>query len=418
MVEALRVAYNQVQEAEIMHIEASSDLEVLSARNSDVKQQLDDKRREIERLEADVRAAKDRAKTALRVAQEMKAEADDAVNKFLEEESERLNTLSIEQLEGEIDSEKARLELMHGGDGHVIVQYEKREREIERLRLKLQTIDTGLAEVTAKIASVRNSWEPRLDALVARISRSFNHNMQQIGCAGEVGVHKDEEGEDGGSDFDQWAIRIMVKFRDHEPLAQLDSHRQSGGERAVSTVFYLMSLQSLARSPFRVVDEINQGMDPRNERLVHARMVAIATGNDEWQRQYDDEEAATIAAATNTTGGGAGKNRRKRNSGSGNGDEEDEEEDDDEGDDNEEADMLHRPTSTQGSQYFLITPKLLHDLRYEPGMRVLCIASGEYMPGDQTSISFKHSLEIRRRLAGSAPVPATATATATVGGPR
>jgi chromosome segregation ATPase len=37
-----------------------------------------------------------------------------------------------------------------------------------------------------------------------------------------------------------------------------------------------MSLQSLAQSPFRVVDEINQGMDPRNERMVHERMVEIA----------------------------------------------------------------------------------------------------------------------------------------------
>jgi len=44
----------------------------------------------------------------------------------------------------------------------------------------------------------------------------------------------------------------------------------------VSTIFYLMALQSLARSPFRVVDEINQGMDPRNERMVHERMVDIA----------------------------------------------------------------------------------------------------------------------------------------------
>lgn len=37
-----------------------------------------------------------------------------------------------------------------------------------------------------------------------------------------------------------------------------------------------MSLQKMARAPFRVVDEINQGMDPRNERMVHERMVEIA----------------------------------------------------------------------------------------------------------------------------------------------
>jgi len=64
--------------------------------------------------------------------------------------------------------------------------------------------------------------------------------------------------------------------RQSESLQILDQHRQSGGERSVSTIFYLMSLQSLAQSPFRVVDEINQGMDPRNERMVHERMVEIA----------------------------------------------------------------------------------------------------------------------------------------------
>lgn len=62
--------------------------------------------------------------------------------------------------------------------------------------------------------------------------------------------------------------RLTSFHSESEPLSVLDSHRQSGGERAVSTIFYLMALQSLARAPFRLVDEINQGMDPRNERYV------------------------------------------------------------------------------------------------------------------------------------------------------
>ena len=59
-------------------------------------------------------------------------------------------------------------------------------------------------------------------------------------------------------------------------MSILNANRQSGGERTVSTIFYLMALQDLAQAPFRVVDEINQGMDPRNERMVHERMVDIA----------------------------------------------------------------------------------------------------------------------------------------------
>src|SRR5207248_1211031 len=112
-----------------------------------------------------------------------------------------------------------------------------------------------------------------------------------------------------------WAIHVSVKFRDEEPLSLLDNHRQSGGERAVSTIFYLMALQSLSRAPFRVVDEINQGMDPRNERMVHGRMVDIACGED-------------------------GEGERS------------------------------------GSQYFLITPKLLSGLKYRRGRRVGRILSG------------------------------------------
>jgi len=69
---------------------------------------------------------------------------------------------------------------------------------------------------------------------------------------------------------------MLTAHSEGETLQRLDQHRQSGGERAVSTIFYLMSLQSMAQAPFRVVDEINQGMDPRNERMVHEPMVEIA----------------------------------------------------------------------------------------------------------------------------------------------
>lgn len=68
----------------------------------------------------------------------------------------------------------------------------------------------------------------------------------------------------------------MTVSSENEELQKLDQHRQSGGERAVSTIFYLMSLQGMAQAPFRVVDEINQGMDPRNERMMHERMVDVA----------------------------------------------------------------------------------------------------------------------------------------------
>ncbi|EQB60647.1 structural maintenance of chromosome complex subunit [Vairimorpha apis BRL 01] len=66
----------------------------------------------------------------------------------------------------------------------------------------------------------------------------------------------------------QWKLNILVKFRENEKLEKLNSFRQSGGEKSVSIILFLLSLQSIDNSPFRLVDEINQGMDKYNEKKV------------------------------------------------------------------------------------------------------------------------------------------------------
>lgn len=44
---------------------------------------------------------------------------------------------------------------------------------------------------------------------------------------------------------------------------------------------YLMSLMTLSRAPFSLVDEINQGMDQRNERAVHNQLVKATCAGDD-----------------------------------------------------------------------------------------------------------------------------------------
>ena len=81
----------------------------------------------------------------------------------------------------------------------------------------------------------------------------------------------------------------------------MDGSKQSGGERAVATVMYLMALQELTRAPFRVVDEINQGMDERNERLVFDQIVKSCTG-------CDNETDSSGNSNGYSNGNGNGKN--------------------------------------------------------------------------------------------------------------
>ncbi|TFA99768.1 Structural maintenance of chromosomes protein 5 [Trichoderma ghanense] len=317
-------AHDDLIEAKIRLIEANSDVEGLKARNSSIMEELENERSIVQQ------AAEDSAR-----ARELATRLGDQVTGILSENRDKTEIYhslvadrTAAEIGMEISAEEANLELIHAANPNVIREFEKREQEIAKLQKKMEAANNKLAYLSEQLSDLMGKWEPRLDALVSKINDAFAYNFEQISCAGEVRVNKHE-------DFDQWALDIMVRFRENETLQQLNAHRQSGGERAVSTIFFLMALQSMAQSPFRVVDEINQGMDPRNERMVHERMVEIAC------REHT-------------------------------------------------------------SQYFLITPKLLTGLRYDPKMRVLCIASGEHMPKDGTKLDFGKCLKIQKRLMAAA----------------
>lgn len=114
---------------------------------------------------------------------------------------------SLEALEQEVQAVAARLEMMVEGNSGIIKAFEKRKEAISRTREKLEELSANLEDTKVKITEIREQWEPELDALIAKISDAFAHNFQQIGCAGEVQVYKDEE------DFDKWSIQISVRFR-------------------------------------------------------------------------------------------------------------------------------------------------------------------------------------------------------------
>ncbi|KAI2637797.1 P-loop containing nucleoside triphosphate hydrolase protein [Hypomontagnella submonticulosa] len=262
----VRDAHQALLEAQIRLIEAQSDVRGLKDRNSDIKRQLDEGNAQIANLRKEEERLKGSAAAARRGVEEAVNGGGDDRLRYLSELAEGKTT---EDIDNDIGAESTKLELIHGVDPAILQQYENRARDIQELTVKKDEMNAKLESYTERMERVKGRWEPGVDEVIGKINDAFSYNFEQINCAGEVGIHKDE-------DFEQWAIEIKVKFRENETLQQLNQHRQSGGERAVSTIFYLMALQSMAQAPFRVVDEINQGMDPRNERMVHERMVEIA----------------------------------------------------------------------------------------------------------------------------------------------
>ncbi|CAL8323354.1 unnamed protein product [Merluccius merluccius] len=186
---------------------------------------------------------------------------------------------SLDELDALLNEERSRAECFTGLSENVVEEYNRREQEIQNLEKELSDQSDALNSYRLNISEAKERWLNPLRQLIGQINEKFSDFFRSMQCVGEVDLHSEKEEE-----YDKYGIRIRVKFHNGTQLHELTAHHQSGGERSVSTMLYLMALQELNRCPFRVVDEINQGMDPINERRVFD--IVVRTACKETTSQY------------------------------------------------------------------------------------------------------------------------------------
>ncbi|XP_078052832.1 structural maintenance of chromosomes 5 [Augochlora pura] len=181
---------------------------------------------------------------------------------------------TIEEINNELNIAQAKVFCMGNNvDGEsVLREYEAVEEEIDYLKEFIQTKTREMEVMSIQIEKLREEWMTPLTKIVEKINSKFSSYFSAMDCSGEVVLAAAEN----SMDFDQYGLKIRVKFRDTDQLQELTRHHQSGGERAVTTAIYMISLQELSTVPFRCVDEINQGMDALNERRVFNLLVQMS----------------------------------------------------------------------------------------------------------------------------------------------
>uniref|UniRef100_A0A1A9VQ45 Structural maintenance of chromosomes protein 5 n=1 Tax=Glossina austeni TaxID=7395 RepID=A0A1A9VQ45_GLOAU len=150
---------------------------------------------------------------------------------------------NYEELNGLINDYVARLDCMEDVNPEILREHENKLREIEAIEREIQGVLEGNEHYVAKIQTIYDSWFPTLDQVIGTINQHFSDFMQSMGYIGEA----------------------------------LNRHVQSGGERAVAIAAFTLSMQHISHVPFRCVDEINQGMDARNERKIFDMLVDETT---------------------------------------------------------------------------------------------------------------------------------------------
>ncbi|RKP32821.1 P-loop containing nucleoside triphosphate hydrolase protein [Metschnikowia bicuspidata] len=183
--------------------------------------------------------------------------------------SEQFVLQVIERLEDEIS-------VLPNVDHGILTLLKNKKADLEMAETQLPALKRKKVDLETRILQIYGPWVEELSAVVEKISRTFQQKFVAVASDGQVELVKAER-------YKDYKLEILVKFRENSELKVLDHQSQSGGERAVSTIFFIMSLQGLTNAPIRIVDEINQGMDPKNEKMAHKYLVNTACSNESSQ---------------------------------------------------------------------------------------------------------------------------------------
>jgi len=126
---------------------------------------------------------------------------------------------------------------------------------------KLKKAEVNQASMTAKL---KDAWYPELQKQIKFVAQRFKNTFATINCNADVELYCP----DNPNNFSEYGLDIKVQYRAGDEMASISVNRQSGGERSVAAMLFLLSMPT-KNCPFRLVDEINQGMDSYNEQNVY-----------------------------------------------------------------------------------------------------------------------------------------------------
>ncbi|KAJ8603738.1 hypothetical protein CTAYLR_000256 [Chrysophaeum taylorii] len=246
--------------------------EAARRRKTEAEAMVKEKEKDTEKLKKDAehaeRAFKDIKKKALEL--KRKAEAEAPKTRELEAKFEELPG-ERDAIEQRMQHEEHEASQIHQNPG-LLERYNKLLQELDAHEKRLGAMEVDQEKRRSEMDKLREPWERTLRDALGALKGKFEEYMSTLkGARGDVEIAE-------GETYDRWGLQIQVAFRDGAPLSKLQAHVQSGGERSVSTIMFLMALQAHMPSPFRVVDEINQGVDEVNERILMKRVVLNSTG--------------------------------------------------------------------------------------------------------------------------------------------
>ncbi len=163
---------------------------------------------------------------------------------------------------------------------------DSRFRETE---LKFQQVTENTENALKEVEHRKNVWRAFLRGLASEVEPVFNQILSLVDARGKIALENLEE-------VPEASLSVSVGFRGSEPIP-LNAQTQSGGERTVATMAFLLALQKHVKSFFRAIDEFDVHLDPLNRERMMKILITAAQGDN--SSQYIVITPGRVNAATN-----------------------------------------------------------------------------------------------------------------------
>jgi len=150
--------------------------------------------------------------------------------------------------------------------------YSSYTKVYEELREKTLRVAKNREEVITELDKRLARWREVLSAFLDDVTGKYNSALAAVGAVGAIRLVTSRE-------IEKCGLEILVGFKGNKPTP-LDAFTQSGGERSIAMMAFLLALQQHITSPFRAIDEFDVHMDPKNRALVTQLIVASSTNTE------------------------------------------------------------------------------------------------------------------------------------------
>ncbi len=215
----------------------------------------------------------------------------DAMKPDLEKAGERLLTQRAPyEVAEELKLVSAQLQKLQDLPDDAEKIYRDYTGNLESLKGKVQELQDNKKLMLGELEERKKAWKNAVQNLIDEVAPIYQQVLSTVGATGAIRL-------DEGDAVGEAGLQLLVGFKGAEPSI-LDPYMQSGGERSVALVAFMLSLQSRIISQLRAMDEFDIHMDPRNREAIFKMILAQGKRNPNSQHIVITPSIITVADRT------------------------------------------------------------------------------------------------------------------------